>query len=455
MQFLAKFLRSAPHLPELTDIEDVKRKYKYWRMRIMYSIFIGYAFYYFTRKSFMVAMPGIMEDLHYDKAQLGVMGTVLALAYGLSKFFSGVISDQSNPRYFMAFGLMATGVCNILMGFSSSLWLFALFWGLNGWFQGFGWPPCVKLLTHWYSHSERGSWWSSWAASQNVGALLTPCVLAFCLTYLGWRAAMFLPGVVCIGMGFVLMNRLADVPQSLGLPPVEKFRNDFVDAPKKDESEEELSSRERIISVLKNKYVWILALSYFFIYFIRSGLDWMTLFMIETKGFSRLFASIFTSLIELGGFVGMLSAGWVSDRCFKARRGPVNAIFSMALLVSLVLFWIGSGVYGFLDTSLIFLIGFSIFGPQMLIGVAVSELAHKNATATATGLAGWIAYIGSAMAGFPLGSIIDHFGWEGFFISIILSAGISVLLLTPLWNVTRNSIAARTVATVEDLSSSS
>lgn len=435
MSRLLKFLSSAPILPEIENVEEVKAKYKYWRIRVMYSMFIGYSLYYLTRKTFVYAMPGIMQDLHFSKSQLGIMGTVFALVYGASKFFSGVWSDKSNPRYFMALGLIITGIVNIFFGFSSSLWLFIFFWGLNGWFQGFGWPPCVKLLTYWYSHSERGSWWSSFAASQNIGAFVAPWFVSLCVKHLGWRYGLYLPGIVCIAGGFFLLNRLTDVPQTLGLPPVEKFRNDH---PEKKKTDKDLSSKELIISVLTNKYIWLLAIAYFFIYFVRAGVgDWTTFLMVESRGYGIVSAGGFASLIEVGGFFGMFSAGWISDRLFKAKRGPVNALYAFLLVISLFSFSYLPKGYMWLDSAALILIGFAIFGPQMLIGVAVAELANKKATATATGFAGWIAYLGTASAGFPLGRVIDLFGWEGFFSCLVLSSLVAFLLLLPLWNVTR------------------
>ena len=120
----------------------------------------------------------------------------MAITYGISKFASGIHSDRTNARYIMAVGLMLTGVCNILFWACPLLFfLFALFWGLNGWFQGFGWPPCARFLTHWYSHSERGSWWSTWNVSHNVGGFFIPWVAGACLQYWGWRYAMYIPGV--------------------------------------------------------------------------------------------------------------------------------------------------------------------------------------------------------------------------------------------------------------------
>ena len=118
----------------LEQKNDLAKQYRYWRVRIFYTIFFGYIAFYFTRKSFSVAMPAMIEALGYTKAQLGILGSVLYVTYGISKFTSGLISDRSNPRYFMAFGLMATGCLNLFFGASSLITTFIILWGLNGWF---------------------------------------------------------------------------------------------------------------------------------------------------------------------------------------------------------------------------------------------------------------------------------------------------------------------------------
>lgn len=443
MNTLLKMLQPAPHIPEIEDPEIVKKDYKYWRIRILYSMFIGYAFYYFTRKSFTFAMPGLIQDLGFDKSQLGILGSILSISYGISKFASGIIGDRTNPRYMMAIGLMLTGVCNILFGLSSSIFFFAIFWGLNGWFQGFGWPPCARFLTQWYSHSERGSWWSTWNVSHNVGGFLIPWVAGIALQYFGWRYAMYIPGILCIFVGFFLINRLRDTPQSLGLPPIEKYRNDYIDkAEALGGKEENLGSKRLLIDyVLKNPYIWLLAIAYFFVYAVRTGInDWTALFLVESKGYSSIGANGCVSLFEVGGFFGSLAAGWSSDRLFGAKRGPVNVIFTLGMLTSIGLFWMIPQGYVLLDSIAMFLVGFTIFGPQMMIGLAAAELSHKKAAATSTGFTGFFAYIGAACAGYPLGSITQTLGWQGFYWALIFCCAISVALLMPLWSVTASGI---------------
>ena len=106
---LMNFMRPAPFQKEITDKSAIDRAYRYWRIRIFYSIYVGYVFFYFTRKSFTFVMPEMVKDLNLSYSQLGILSTILYITYGFSKFVSGILSDRSNPRYFMAIGLIITG----------------------------------------------------------------------------------------------------------------------------------------------------------------------------------------------------------------------------------------------------------------------------------------------------------------------------------------------------------
>ncbi|MBM3195673.1 MAG: MFS transporter [Chlamydiae bacterium] len=417
------------------------RLYQYWRLRIFSSIYLGYAFFYLTRKSFNFAMPAMIVDLGISKTELGFLGSVLYVTYGASKFLSGIMGDRSNPRYFMSIGLILTGIFNILFGLSSSIFFFALFWGLNGWFQGWGWPPIAKLLTHWYSQSERGRWWGVWNTSHNLGGALIPIVVAATAQFFGWRMAMYIPGFLCIGMGFFLMNRLRDTPQSLGLPPIEDFRNDHVVSPQQEVNQEKNSSAYELLMeyVIKNPYIWVLSITYFFIYMVRTAInDWGLLYFVEYKGVPQLVASSFIFAFEMGGFFGSLAAGWISDTLFKGLRIPANALFSLgaALACALMVFF-PSELYVFY-TIFMFLSGFFIFGPQMLIGVACAELSHKKASGSSTGFAGTFAYLGAATASLVSGRLTEIYGWEIFFPALALFSLVSFAFLTPFWNIKAN-----------------
>ena len=54
--------------------EQTKR-FKYWQTRTIVATMIGYALFYFVRKNFSLAMPGLEADLGISKTSLGIFLT--------------------------------------------------------------------------------------------------------------------------------------------------------------------------------------------------------------------------------------------------------------------------------------------------------------------------------------------------------------------------------------------
>lgn len=433
--------KPAPYLPVTQHAAEIDKNYKHWRMRICYSIFFGYAFFYFTRKSFTFAMPFIATDLDFSKAELGFLSSILYISYGVSKLLSGIMSDRSNPRYFMAIGLIITGILNILFCMSSSLLWFSIFWGLNGWFQAWGWPACCKQLNYWFAQSERGLWYSICSTSHNLGGALIPLIIVFFAQMLGWRYAMLIPALVSILMGLVLIERLRDVPRTLGLPSVEDYKdghhyNDFAEKNTSQETSHPCLDVSEILfkQVLSNKYVWIFSISYFFVYVVRTAInDWTIFYLPEAKGMNITLATLGVTSFEVGGFVGMIVAGWGSDYFWKGNRVPVMVICGLGLILALLGLKYTPAGLPYIDMLNLALIGAFVFGPQMIVGLAAAEFVDKRAAATSNGFAGTLGYFGAACAGWPIGIMIDNWGWDGFFIALLLSSSVIVGLLVPLW----------------------
>ncbi len=378
-------------------------------------------------------MPALITELGFTKSELGLLGSIMSISYAVSKFSSGILADKMNPRYLMGIGLLFTGIINIAFGLSSSLIAFGVLWGLNGFFQGFGAPPCAKLLIHWYSQEERGTWWSIWNTSHNIGGALIPLLVGFCVYHYGWRYGMYAPGVICVFGGLLLINRLRDTPESLGLPPVESVNGK---AERKGEKHA-LSVREILWDhVIKNKFILMLGVAYFFVYVIRTAVnDWSALFLTEVHDYDSRAAGGVVFWFEVGGFFGSLAAGWASDKIFSGMRGPVNVLFMFGTLLAVYSFWCFGGRYMPLDSALLFAMGFLIFGPQMLVGMAAAEITDKQAAATATGFVGAFAYTGAATAGWPMGKIAQDYGWDGFFLALFTCCIVAFAMLIPLWSV--------------------
>ena len=118
------------------------------------SLIVGYAVYYYNRKSFTSLIPALLRSQNLGESGLGFISSCFAFSYGLSKFGSGILSDKLQPRELFVAGLIATGICNIFFTFFNGVLLLSCIWLVNGLVQGLAWPQCAKLLKIWFEPSE-------------------------------------------------------------------------------------------------------------------------------------------------------------------------------------------------------------------------------------------------------------------------------------------------------------
>src|SRR5574344_713327 len=449
---LFQFFKEPPVKEQIQDENEVKKMYSHWRLRIFYSAFIGYTVFYLCKKNIAVALPGLSKAFGYSNTELGLLGSSLYLTYGIGKFVNGVIADSSDVRKFMPTALIMSAIANLcfllssyiitpghisFFGLPSStilLWLFAFFWGANGWFQSAGFPSVAKSLTFWYSNSERGTKWSLWSCSHQMGTFLSVAVSGLLVQKFGWRMAFFVPATIATLVGLWLFNRLRDRPQSLGLPNVEIYRGEAgaVEAAKEPEDNRTYVQIFKE-NILFNKTIWLLAFTYIFVYIIRFGAeDWLVKYLSEAKHNSIALASMKLGALPLCGIAGTICAGLISDKIFKGQRAPVNLIYLCGVAISLAL--LRFNTINKLDFVLIGLIGAFTYGPQMMIGgLCAVESSSKKVASAATGLTGSFGYIGAVFSATGTGFVVDKFGWNGAIWYWCAAAVICIALCTVLF----------------------
>ena len=409
-----------------------RKDYRAWRTRILYSVIIGYATFYFCRQNFNIAMPALMDDFGITKTQLGWFLTGASVIYGIGKFVNGFISDKSNARIFMPLGLVACAVVTLLTSVSTSIMIIGGLWILNNLFQSMGWPPVARMLTHWFAPKELGTKWALGATSHQVGGAITMVVCGYLVEAYGWQAAFYVPGVVAILIAFFLYNRLRDSPKDVNLPPVEEYKDDCLT---KLEEDSHLTTTELFKRVFANKLMWYVCMANMSLYVVRLGvIFWAPLFLRELKGMNLAKAGWQVASYEILGLAGGLVAGWMSDKLFQGRRGPVGTLFMLALAGTLFLFWKMPEGQEFLSMFAMTMVGFFVYGPQVLVGVASADFATKRAIGTANGLASTFAYLGSALAGVCVGWIVDNYNWDGVFLFFIAAALVGGIFFALTWN---------------------
>ena len=421
------FLKSSPPAAPLPrDLVDPE--YRRLRRQVFAGIFVGYAAFYLVRNNLALAIPDLLE-LHpeYSKAALGTALTGLSIAYGLSKFLMGSVSDRSNPRYFLPLGLLLSAGIMFISGtvkaLYASLLLVVVLQTLNGWVQGMGWPPCGKTMVHWFSTRERGTVVSVWNTAHNVGGGLVASLALLGVTIFGdWGAKFYFNALIAAVVAVLAFVLIRDTPQSCGLPPIEVHRNDY--PPDYSEAHERNFTFRAIFleHVLNNRYLWAIAIANAFIYFVRYGVvNWIPTYLQTAKGFSFRESSWAWFLYEWAAIPGTIACGWISDRVFRSRRAPATILFMALTLVAVVAYWLNMHGPLWIDYAALIAIGFLIYGPIMMIGLHALDLVPKKAAGTAAGFTGFFGYVfGSAIAGTGVGWIADRWGWNGVFITMVV-----------------------------------
>ncbi|QLE79629.1 MFS transporter [Francisella sp. Scap27] len=427
------FLKPAKAIPQLTA-ESIKKKYPHWRLRMFLVAYIGYFTYYFGRSSFDVSKQYI-TTLTPD--ELGFIGAGLGVAYGLSKFLMGNVSDRSNAKVFLATGLFITGVINLILPSLLSAGVLVLFIVMlvNGWVQGMGWPACARIMTHWFCANERGTKMGIWNTAHNVGAGFLAIAVVPVGLYLfngDWHGLFYVAGAMCIIVAAAILLFGADTPESLGLPAIEVYKGYTTTEA---HQEKEFSSKEIFFKyVLNNKWIWLVATANAFVYCARYGmLSWSTYYLVQVKHMSTATGLLGFAMFELPAIPGTIVIGWLTDKYLGSRRAPMSVICMILFIGALLVYWNS-------DTAWILLLclsamGIFIYGPVALIGILALDLVPKKAGGTAAGFVGLFGYLfGTVGAQAVIGVIATYFGWSAVFSLLVGSCVIATVLLTICWN---------------------
>lgn len=437
---------------------QTKKSFNYWQWRVIICTMIGYSMFYFVRKNFSFAMPALKEEFGITNTSFGIILTIIGIIYGVSKFINGIISDRSNARWHLSLGLAVCVAVNFAFGWSAELsaWItgetggpdftgalvavIAVLLIVNNIFQGCGFGPCNHLMVNWVPTNELATKMSVWNTSHSIGAGI---VSVLCGSIIGglcdglvpgvkaWQWCFWIPALIgTFGVFFIIVT-LRDTPRSVGLPELPDTRTTL------DENDSPAEFRKFLLShVLTNKIVWILAVTDLFVYIVRFAvLDWGPTFL-KDKHLSPQLAGWTIGIFEIAGCVGMLLAGWMTDKFFKGKAHRMCFIEMMLVAVCMLILQILPA-----DSSPVLLLvilalsGFFLYGPQALLGVTASKHATKKAASTAVGIIGLMSYASVIFTGAGLGWFSDRFGWDHLFGLMCAVAVTDGLIVLTLWNI--------------------
>ena len=474
-------------------MEKTTKSFAYWQWRTIFATMIGYALFYFVRKNFSFAIPGLSAEYGITKTSFGIILTLVTVVYGLSRFLNGLVADRINARYHMAIGLLLCAIANYAFGFGADLStlitgetsgpqftnMMVLIFGIivlsNNLFQGTGFPPCARLLSHWIPANELSTKMSIWNTSHSIGASIVAILCGYVMGTMGsnmsanpeivaniaahlhvdmadadkmqsvldsaahigaWRWCFWIPATIALAGSLGIFIFLRDTPSSVGLPEIHTVNK------KGKEGGEEYKAFLRKM-VFRNKWIWILGVANFFVYIVRFAvLDWGPTFLKEARGMSLANAGWTVAVFEIFGIIGMLFSGWATDKWLKGKTHRTCLFCMLGVAVFMYIFFIlPKDTPMWLMVVTLAMAGFFIYGLQALIGISACNQATNRAAATANGLIGMFGYASGLVSGVGVGLFVDLMNkvnpdksWDYVFMGMIGIAILGIIVFMFMWN---------------------
>lgn len=395
--------------------------------RVLWVLWLTYGSFYFCRQNIAAAVPGIKADLNYDEQQIGFILGGLKLAYAFGQLVNGQLAERLSARRLLALGMFGSAGLNLVFGFATGFYFLLFVWACNGYCQALGWTPCLRVAAGCFRSEHRGRLIGILGTSYQVTASLTFVVAGFSVDWLGWRGAFYVPALLLAAAGVHMLFFLRDEsPTSRtlgeGVAPAQATANSF---------------RDNILATLSNPSLWFLAWALFFLDACRYGFtDWGLTHLKEVQGTQVGTAALKYAVLPAGGIAGALIAGWATDRYFAGRRAPVMAVL-LGVLGSCALVYDRVAQTSLAGTLvLLVVVGFCIFGPQvLLVGTAPADVARRGTAAAAAGFVNFMGYLGAFSGDYVTGILKKHYDWQATVFSWAGWAFAAAIAAACLWNV--------------------
>jgi MFS transporter, OPA family, glycerol-3-phosphate transporter len=429
-------------------------RYERWRWQTFGITWLIYASYYLTRQAWNAAKVVLIDGpLGISREQFGRVDATYLSVYSLGQFIFGPLADRYGPRRVLIFGMSLSVLAAIGFGLSTTLAGFLVFAALQGIAQSTGWSATSKAMSSWFSLRERGRVLGWWCTHYTAGAAVANPLAAWLMDHWGrlvpagmagygvvpfWPAAFWGPAAVLCVIILLAWLLLRNRPEDVGLPPIQEYHPEAesricaADAA----HQSDVSTWQLMGEVLSKPSVWLLAVAYFPIKLSRYAMyTWGPVFVqdsLHTDAFTSNLTSIW---MPVGGMVGIVLSGYVSDTLFCARRAPVT-ILSLLATAGVMLVGLVRIESLPLMCAYFFLIGVFLYGPDSMVSAtAAIDFGTNRAAGAATGFVNGVGSAGAILGGYLPSVMADKTTWTPFLAVSLAGIVASAIILAPLWRV--------------------
>lgn len=379
----------------------------YWQRRIELLMWLAYASLYLGRVNLAMALPVMQQDLGWTTAQVGLVGGMFFWVYALGQLINGHLGDRLPSKEIVLIGLIGTAIINALSGFTSSFTWMVILWAANGYFQSMGWGPIVKMTSNWVPQDQRGRV-SGFLGTSTVGGFMLSWFLASRLLakHPGtWRMVFWVPSILLFVVAIIWGTFAKNRPEDVGYPPVNPIKVE----------RQELDARrfKTAWTFLWQPGLILLAIVSALQGMVKDGINlWAPTLLMQSQGLAVSEATSRALWIPPFGFLGVLVAGWLSQRTGGDDRRIIGGLYALAAVAAVAGAYIIKLQYYSLTVVTIALCSGLIYGINTLLMTSIPlRFQAVGRESTVAGFLDFAAYMGAGVTGVVTGSFLESWGW--------------------------------------------
>jgi ACS family glucarate transporter-like MFS transporter len=267
---------------------------------------------YLDRVCIGQAAPAIQKELDLSNTEMGYALSAFVLAYGLFEVPTGRWGDRFGSRGVLARIVIWWSAFTALTGAAANLAMLVAVRFLFGAGEAGAYPNAARVLARWFPRSQRGAAQGLMLTSAQIGATISPRVAQWLIDDVGWRWTFVVFSAIGIVWAVAFYRWFRDDPARH--PGVNEAERQLIAAGAPVDAHAEHHAPIPWGAIGRSPNVWLLgvvqtcsaAASYMY-------MMWYPSYLQQARGVSADDASWMSSLVLLGGALGVLASGFVND----------------------------------------------------------------------------------------------------------------------------------------------
>lgn len=325
-----------------------------FRWVILAIIFLTYTCNYADRSNIGVALPFIKDEFNMTNTEMGGIASMFFLGYAISQIPAGIILSKVGIRGTVSLSIIAFSVFTFLMGHvSSAAQLVLCRLGL-----GIGEGPTPVGLTstinNWFPTKEKATAVGVYIASTMFAPIIVPSIVVWIALNYGWRNIFIffaIPGFIMAAVWYLVIRTHPSEHKCVNQAEVDYIQSeDETDAKGETQAPKSFGLLDKIIrlrpvkritsnwEVFKSRNIICNTIGYFFMVSITYGImTWIPSYLVTAKGYSFTKMGFMAAAPWIGGLIGSILGGYISDKLLGKRRKPTMLFTALGLVVMMLI----------------------------------------------------------------------------------------------------------------------